>query len=50
MNTILECKNLNKCFGSKKALSNINLSIPRGRIVGLLGPNGSGENDIYKAL
>ncbi|NLK72350.1 MAG: ABC transporter ATP-binding protein [Clostridiales bacterium] len=48
MNTILECKNLNKCFGSKKALSNINLSIPRGRIVGLLGPNGSGKTTFIK--
>ena len=41
MNTVLECKNLRKQYGKKIALKNIDLQIPAGSIVGLLGPNGS---------
>ncbi len=48
MNNILECKNLTKVFGTKTALSDVTLSIPRGRIVGLLGPNASGKSTFIK--
>ena len=48
MSTILECKNLTKKFGGKKALEEVNLNILRGRIVGLLGPNGSGKTTLIK--
>ncbi|HBV87200.1 MAG TPA: ABC transporter ATP-binding protein [Desulfosporosinus sp.] len=48
MSSILECKSLTKKFGSKTAVSDVNLSIERGQIVGLLGPNGSGKSTIIK--
>ncbi len=48
MSNLLECKNLTKSFGSLKALNNINLSIGRGRIIGLLGPNASGKTTLIK--
>jgi ABC-2 type transport system ATP-binding protein len=48
MSSILECNGLSKHFGSKKALSDINLKIERGQIVGLLGPNGSGKSTFIK--
>lgn len=48
MSIILECKNLTKTFGTKKALDKVNLSIPKGRIVGLLGPNASGKSTFIK--
>ncbi len=35
---------LNKCFGEKVAVSNLNLSVPRGSFYGLLGPNGAGKS------
>ena len=41
MNPILECIDLTKKFGTKEALSEVNCQLPRGRIIGLLGPNGS---------
>lgn len=47
-NNILECRNLSKSFGSKKVLDSVNLSILRGKIVGLLGPNGSGKTTFIK--
>jgi ABC-2 type transport system ATP-binding protein len=48
MQQILQCNDLTKNYGIKKALSNINLNIERGRIVGLLGPNGSGKSTLIK--
>lgn len=48
MSAILECKGLTKKYGSKVAISDINLNIQRGQIVGLLGPNGSGKSTIIK--
>jgi len=50
MSKIVECKNLCKSYGSKKVLDNINLDIPSGKIVGLLGPNGSGKTTFIKLL
>ena len=41
MSALLECKDLTKNFGSKTAIDHINISLERGHIVGLLGPNGS---------
>lgn len=48
MTAILECNNLTKSFGGTHALNGINLQMQRGRIVGLLGPNGSGKTTIIK--
>lgn len=48
MSVILECNGLTKTFGSKTALSDINLKIELGQIVGLLGPNGSGKSTLIK--
>jgi ABC-type multidrug transport system, ATPase component len=48
MSTILESDGLTKKFGSKAALSAVNLKIERGQIVGLLGPNGSGKTTLIK--
>lgn len=48
MTPILECNNISKRFGAKKALSEVNFQIEPGRIVGLLGPNGSGKSTWIK--
>lgn len=45
---ILMCRNLSKNFGYFSALSGVNMNIPRGRIIGLLGPNGSGKTTFMK--
>ncbi len=48
MESVLECKNLTKSYRKKPALDGINLEIPKGSIVGLLGPNGSGKTTLLK--
>ena len=48
MSNLLECRNLSKYFGPTKALNDVSLSIGRGRIVGLLGPNASGKSTLIK--
>ena len=44
----LSCKGLWKTYKSQTALANVTLTVPRGRIVGLLGPNGSGKTTLMK--
>lgn len=43
-------KSVNKSYGVKQALKNINLNIESGKIVGLLGPNGSGKTTMIKLM
>lgn len=40
---IIHTENLTKCYGSKSAVSELNLDIREGEIFGLLGPNGAGK-------
>ena len=49
-NSIIECRNLTKIFPGCMALNSVNLSIPKGQIVGLLGPNGSGKSTLIKLI
>ncbi|NLC63276.1 MAG: ABC transporter ATP-binding protein [Thermoanaerobacterales bacterium] len=50
MRPILECKGLTKAFGHKKVLSDISLTLEKGKIIWLLGPNGSGKTTFIKLL
>ena len=45
---ILECNSLSKNYSGKAALKAVDVSIEPGRIVGLLGPNGSGKTTFIK--
>ena len=47
---LVECKNLCKEFDHKQVLNNINLSIPKGKIIGLLGKNGMGKTTLIKLI
>lgn len=48
---VLEVNNLTKCYKKHiPVLHNMNLTIPAGRIVGLLGPNGCGKSTLIKLV
>ncbi len=47
---LVECRNLCKQYDNKIILNNINLKIPRGKIIGLLGRNGAGKSTFIKSL
>lgn len=47
---LLECINLSKSYSDKKVLKNINIEIPSGKIIGLLGRNGTGKTTLIKLI
>ena len=47
---LLECINVNKKFGDKEILKDVNIKIPRGKIIGLLGKNGTGKSTLIKLI
>ena len=47
---LLECKRLCKSYGDKKILKDVNLKIPKGKIIGLLGKNGTGKTTLIKLI
>lgn len=50
MSRVVEAKNVNKRYGKKQILSDINLSIESGKILGLIGPNGAGKTTLLKGI
>ncbi|MEH7107892.1 MULTISPECIES: ABC transporter ATP-binding protein [Bacillaceae] len=47
---MIEMKNVSKAFNRSKALENVNLSIQKGSIYGLIGSNGAGKTTLIKLL
>ena len=47
---MFEIKNVSKQYGSRQALKNVNLSLPRGELVGLFGENGAGKSTLMKCM
>lgn len=47
---VLELRGINKRFGAVQALTDINLSIARGEVVGLVGDNGAGKSTLVKVI
>ena len=51
MNELIEITGLTKAYDANHvAVNNVSLTLPRGKIVGLLGPNGSGKTTLIKML
>ena len=47
---LVEIKNLTKTFEDKEVLKDVNVEIPKGKIVGLLGKNGAGKTTLIKLI
>lgn len=51
MDNLVECAGVSKTYDSRSfAVSNVTLTLPKGRIIGLLGPNGSGKTTLIKMM
>lgn len=48
--SLIEFRDVTKKFGYKEALHEVNLKIEKGKIYGLLGPNGSGKTTMIKLI
>jgi len=49
MSAVISARGLSKRYGKSVAVDNISFEIPAGRIIGLIGPNGSGKTTTLKA-
>ena len=47
---MLECKHITKSFGTFKALDDVSVNVPEGKIFGLLGPNGAGKTTLIRII
>ncbi len=47
---VLQVSNLGIVFGGLKAVSNFNLTLEQGELVGLIGPNGAGKTTVFNML
>ena len=47
---LVQAKNLSVRYGSKRAVDDVSFTIPKGRVVGLLGHNGAGKTTLMKAM
>jgi len=47
---VIEAHNVSKAYGTKLLYENLNFSLPKGGIVGIIGPNGVGKTTLFKMI
>ena len=50
MTGVLQCENLSVRYDGNVALSDVSVSVPAGKMVGLVGANGAGKSTLVNAL
>lgn len=50
MTSMLELKNISKSFDDNTVLNNVNLKLPKGQKITIIGPSGSGKSTILKLI
>jgi branched-chain amino acid transport system ATP-binding protein len=50
VSALLAARNVTKTYGGVVANRDVSLSVPRGAIVGLIGPNGSGKTTLFSCI
>lgn len=49
-NNLVELKNVHKWFGNLQALNDIDLVVPSGKVVVIIGPSGSGKSTLLRCI
>jgi ATP-binding cassette ChvD family protein len=47
---VIDVKNVSKSFGDRILFENVNFSIPKNAVVGIIGPNGVGKSTLFKII
>lgn len=47
---VIDISGLNKSYGDRVLIDNLDLSIPKGAIVGIIGPNGAGKSTLFRMI
>ncbi|VYU33748.1 ATP-binding cassette domain-containing protein [Clostridium tertium] len=47
---MIEIKNINKSYGSKKVVDNVSFNIEEGKITSFIGPNGAGKSTVLSII
>ena len=47
---LIEIENLHFAFGANKVLRGISLTVPRGKVVGILGVSGAGKSTVFRLI
>ncbi len=50
MENVIECRQLTHCYGKRTIYENLSFNVPQGRILGLLGKNGTGKTTTINIL
>lgn len=50
LNTLIQITNLNFHFGEKPIFQNLSLTIPRGKIIAVMGPSGTGKTTLLRLI
>lgn len=50
MSQLVKLHHISKSFKNKQVINDLTLTIPSGKIIGLLGPNGSGKTTLIKLI
>ena len=47
---VIELENVSKAFGNELLLDKLNLSVPKGAVVGVVGGNGAGKSTLFRMI
>jgi len=48
--SVIQLENLTRCYGRRRGIEHISLSIPEGMLFGFLGPNGAGKTTTIRVM